>query len=186
VNAAAADRGVTFESLVVAYWQRLYIYALHRLRSHEDAEEAVQDAFLRAYRDLGKRDADSRQSTCTSGWFFKITLNVIRNRVRRKRLAQIAFDELQHRSSSNGELDECSRPDALVDRDATFDLVERAICDLPLPLLETARLRFMEDLTPTQIAQRCSRPVGTIRSHVFRARRQLRDALQPLLHPSYR
>ena len=167
-----AAASASFDALVTAYRRRLNRYALHLLKNREDAEEAVQDAFMRAYRDLEKQGTTVPDNTRTKAWLFKITLNVVRNRLRRKRLTQIVFDESNH--------SECWES-ALVDRIATFALVERAICALPFHLLESARLRYIEGLTPTQIARRCSLPVGTVKSHVCRARRLLREVLQPTL-----
>jgi RNA polymerase sigma-70 factor, ECF subfamily len=170
---------VTFDATVARYWRGLYLYALRMLHNHLDAEEAVQETFLRAYRYFAKQGTKPQLNARTSAWFLKITLNVVRNRLRKKWFSQISFDELKHSHTWDSVLEDRLSPDALVDRNATFDLVECAIRDLPAHLLEAARLRFVEGLTHTQIAQRFSQPVGTVKSHVFRAKRLLREVLQP-------
>ena len=172
---------VTFDAIVACYRQRLYLYALQNLHSHEDAEEAVQDTFLRAYRDFMKQGAKPRLNAQTRAWLLKIILHVVRNRLRKKRLVQVSFDELRHSNSWGAIVEGCPSPDSIVDRNITFDLVERAFRDLPARLLEVARLRFIEGLTPNQIARRFSQPVRTVKSHVFQAKRILREALRPAL-----
>jgi len=169
----------SFEALVNKYERRLYVYALQMLRNPEDAEEAVQDAFVKAYRAWAKSDAQQPPYTRLSAWFFKITLNVVRNRLRRKRFAQVSVEDLDDSASSRTPLEDRLSPDVILDRHASIDLIERAIRELPSHLLEAARLRFIEGLTHSEIAKRCSQPEGTIKSHVFRAKRLLRQALKP-------
>lgn len=170
----------SFETLVNEFQRRLYLHALQILHNHEDAEEAVQDAFVRAYRAWGEGDPKSVPYGRLSAWFFKITLNVARNRLRRKRFAQISVDELSEFNTSNSGLEDRSSPEVIVDRYATMDLIERAIRELPSHLLEAARLRFVEGLSHSEIAQRCSQPEGTIKAKVFRARLMLRQLLKPV------
>lgn len=171
----------SFEALVQRYQRRLYLYALQILHSHEDAEEAVQDAFMRAYRALGKDGASPFDGTRLGAWLFKITLNVARNRLRRKKHPQISFDALNATDSWHSALEDRSSPDVILDRNTTFTLVERSIRELPTHMLETAHLWFIEGLTHGEIAQHCSKPEGTVKSHVFRAKRKLRKALAPSL-----
>jgi RNA polymerase sigma-70 factor (ECF subfamily) len=173
-----------FEELVVAYRKRLYAYAVQLLRNREDAEEAVQDAFVRAYRAWDKMDPRPCDGARLRGWLFKITLNVVRNRFRKKHLAQVCIDELKDTQARHSSLEDHSSPDTLVDQHATFRLVQNAIHSLPAHLHEAANLRFIEDLTHPEIAERCSQPVGTIKSQVFRARLLLRAQLAPALKKS--
>ncbi len=174
----------SFEELVLMYHKRLYAYAVQILRNREDAEEAVQDAFLRAHRAWEKMEPKPCHDARLRGWLYKITLNVVRNRFRKKQLTQICIDELNDPHSWHSSLEDRSRPDTLVDERATFGLVEGAIRGLPSHLHEAARLRFIEDLTHPEIAERCAQPIGTIKSQVFRARLLLRAQLAPSLKQS--
>lgn len=169
-----------FEELVTKYQRRLYLYALRILRNHEDAEDAVQDAFVRAYRALAKGAAKPPDDARLTAWLFKITLNVARYRLHRKQLAQRRADEMSDSIFSQGALEDRSSPDVILDRHSTIDLIEHAIRELPLHLLGAAWPRFIEDLSHSEIAQRRSEPVGTVKSHVLRARRLLRQTLQPV------
>ena len=158
-----------FESLVNEYQRRLYLFALRILRNREDAEEAVQDAFVRAHRAWAEYEATQPHSEKLKAWLFKIVLNVSRTRLRRKRITQANV------------YDPSASPATILDQYATFELVQRTIGSLPSHLLETARLRFIEGLMPSEIARQSSRPVGTIKSRLFRARRLLRRHLEPIL-----
>lgn len=173
-----------FEALVATYRRRLYLYALNMLRNHEDAEDAVQDALVRAYRAYNTMEAKPLNDARLSAWLLKITLNVVRNRFRRKQLVQVPVDALNDPHSWHSALEDRLSPDVVVDQNATFALVERAIRDLPSHLLEAARLRFIEGLSHSEIARRCSQPEGTVKAKVFRAGRRLRQILEPTLGAS--
>lgn len=166
----------TFEALVERYQKRLFSYALGLLHNREDAEEAVQDALMKAYR--AWPNFKPKRHTSLSAWLSRITLNVARNRLRKKRVAQINFgaNEPWH-----GALADQTTPDMVFEDQSTIEFLDRAIRDLPQHLLEAARLQVIEGLTLSEIARRCSQPLGTVKSHVFRAKRRLRELLAPTL-----
>jgi RNA polymerase sigma factor (sigma-70 family) len=84
----------SFESIVDDYQRRLYGFALRMTGNREDAEEIVQDAFVRAYRALAKMDPQQRAELRLQPWLYTITLNVTRNRLRSKRPTNVALDAL--------------------------------------------------------------------------------------------
>ena len=84
----------TFERIVDDYQRRLYGFALRMTGNREDAEEIVQDAFVRAYRALGKMSPEQRAELRLQPWLYTITLNVTRNRLRSKRPSNVALDAL--------------------------------------------------------------------------------------------
>src|SRR5579862_9174592 len=83
-----------FERIVDDYQRRLYGFALRMTGNREDAEEIVQDAFVRAYRALGKMSPEQRADLRLQPWLYTITLNVTRNRLRSKRPSNVALDAL--------------------------------------------------------------------------------------------
>ena len=169
-----------FEEVVLTHHKRLFMYAFQILRNREDAEDVVQDAFVRAYRAWEKMDPKPWGARLR-GWLFKITLNVARNRLRRKQFAQVRIDELNDSHSWHSSLEDRSSPDTVLDQRTTFHLVEGAIRQLPPHLHQAARLRFIEEFSHPEIAEACAQPLGTIKSHVFRARLLLRAQLEPAL-----
>lgn len=174
----------SFEELVARYQKSLYLYALQSLRNSEDAEDAVQDALVRAHRAWNKMDPKPGHGAPLRAWLFKITLNVVRNRFRKKQPILICIDELSDPRFWHSSLEDRSSPDTLVDERATFNLVEGAIRRLPRHLHAAARLRFIQELSHSEIAEQCSQPLGTVKSQVFRARLLLRAALGPSLKKS--
>src|SRR5215204_5011396 len=83
---------MAFESLVTAYQERIFRFALRYCGNREDAEETAQDAFVRAYRALQTYPPDRRRGLNLRAWLYTITLNVARNRVRRKRHRSVSID----------------------------------------------------------------------------------------------
>src|SRR6266849_145494 len=81
-----------FEYLVRTYQDRLYGFALRLTGSRQDAEESTQDAFVRAYRSLERYPEERRRALRLRPWLYQITLNVVRNRVRRPALVAVSID----------------------------------------------------------------------------------------------
>ncbi len=169
-----------FESIVDDYQRRLYGFALRMTGNREDAEEIVQDAFVRAYRALGKMSPEQRAELRLQPWLYTITLNVTRNRLRSKKPTNVALDALADpdallRATNEGP----AQPEAIVERDADMALVEKALLQLPMHLRAAATLRFIEGRSHPEIAEILNQPIGTVKSHVHRAVRILRRILGP-------
>src|SRR5216683_400523 len=88
----ATDLDGHFEQLVRTYHDRLFGFALRLTRSREEAEECAQDAFVRAYRALERYPEERRRALRLRPWLYQITLNVVRNRVRRPALVTDSVD----------------------------------------------------------------------------------------------
>jgi RNA polymerase sigma-70 factor (ECF subfamily) len=169
-----------FESIVDDFQRRLYGFALRMTGNREDAEEIVQDAFVRAYRALGKMSPEQRAELRLQPWLYTITLNVTRNRLRSKKPTNVALDALADpdallRDSNEGP----AGPETIVERDADMALVEKALLQLPMHLRAAATLRFIEGRSHPEIAEILNQPIGTVKSHVHRAVRILRRILGP-------
>src|SRR5215469_17821341 len=169
-----------FEKIVDEYQRRLYGFALRMTGNREDAEEIVQDAFVRAYRALGKMAPEQRKELRLQPWLYTITLNVTRNRLRSKRPSSVALDALADpdallRESNEGP----AQPETIVERNTEVALVEQALMQLPMHLRAAATLRFIEGRSHPEIAEILNQPIGTVKSHVHRAVRILRRILGP-------
>jgi RNA polymerase sigma-70 factor, ECF subfamily len=176
----AAPSIETFDQIVDDYQRRLYGFALRMTGNREDAEEIVQDAFVRAYRALGKMSLEQRSDLRLQPWLYTITLNVTRNRLRTKRPTNVALDALADpdallRESHDGP----PQPETIVEQNAEVALVERALLQLPMHLRAAATLRFIEGRSHPEIAEILHQPIGTVKSHVHRAVRILRRILGP-------
>src|SRR5215469_3314172 len=169
-----------FESIVDEYQRRLYGFALRMTGNREDAEEIVQDAFVRAYRALSKMDEAQRAELRLQPWLYTITLNVTRNRLRSKRPTNVALDALADPDALLNETQEGpDQPEAIIERGTDMALVEQALLQLPMHLRAAATLRFIEGRSHPEIAEILDQPIGTVKSHVHRAVRILRRVLGP-------
>ena len=171
-----------FETVVDDYQRRLYGFALRMTGNREDAEEIVQDAFVRAFRALGKMNEQQRAELRLQPWLYTITLNVTRNRLRSKRPTNVALDSLADPDALLNETQEGpERPEQVVERGTDVELVEQALLQLPMHLRAAATLRFIEGRSHPEIAEILNQPIGTVKSHVHRAVRILRRILGPQL-----
>jgi RNA polymerase sigma-70 factor (ECF subfamily) len=170
-----------FDKVVEEYQRRLYGFALRMTGNREDAEEIVQDAFVRAYRALAKMSPEQRAELRLQPWLYTITLNVTRNRLRSKRPANVALDAMADadailRSSTR---EGPPQPEKIIEQNADMALVEQALLKLPMHLRAAATLRFIEGRSHPEIAEILDQPIGTVKSHVHRAVRVLRRILGP-------
>lgn len=179
-SAASIPSAEGFEKIVDEFQRRLYGFALRMTGNREDAEEIVQDAFVRAFRALGKMTPEQRAELRLQPWLYTITLNVTRNRLRSKRPTNVALDALADPDALLNHTQEGpEQPEAIVQRGADMVLVEQALLQLPMHLRAAATLRFIEGHSHPEIAEILEQPIGTVKSHVHRAVRILRRILGP-------
>ena len=174
-EALARDLDGHFEQLVVAFQDRLYGFALRLLGSTRDAEESTQDAFVRAYRALQGYSAERRRELQLRAWLFQITLNVVRNRVRKTRLAETPIEDELERVLPAHVADE--QPEVAALRRERLGELAREIAALPERYAAAVVLRHVHGLSYEETASILNQPVGTTKSDVHRGLRLLRDSL---------
>ena len=159
-----------FERLVLVHLDSAYNLARHLVRDADDAEDAVQEAFVRALRYFGSFRGDSGRA-----WLLSITRNACWNVLekRRESLAATEFDETLHTPEP-----EHPAPEADLARSIAAGLVRRSLDALPLVFREAIVLRELEGLSYREIAEVTGVPAGTVMSRLARARAQLAQALQ--------
>jgi len=176
----ADDLDGSFEELVRTYQDRLYSFALRLTARREDAEEAAQDAFVRAYRALGSYPPERIRSLALRAWLYQITLNVVRNRLRGKRLRLVSLD---HALSPRGETaweapdSEAARPDSRYEESRRRADMATLVAKLPDRYRAPILLRYVEGLSLEEVAKVLGQPVGTAKSNVHRGVNALREAL---------
>jgi RNA polymerase sigma-70 factor (ECF subfamily) len=166
VDATAAAQ---FEELALPHLDAAYTLARHLLRNDHDAEDVVQDAFLRAIRHFGGfRGGDVR------AWLLTIVRNTCYTWLRRHRKDGHAteFDETVHHEPWMAD-----DPEAEMLRGALQEALERAIADLPVEFREVVVLRDVQGLSYAEIGKVVGIPVGTVMSRLSRARQRLQRAL---------
>ena len=177
VNAIAVDLPGSFEHLVESYQNRIFAFALRLTGSPSDAEEIVQDAFLRAYRALRAYPTERTLALALRPWLYQITLNVARNRYRRQRPIETSLDTDDGLPATEPRASVTTHPeDRLLASERTATL-ERCLLDLPLRFRAAVILRHVEGLPYADVAATLNIPVGTAKANVHRGVRILRTAL---------
>jgi RNA polymerase sigma-70 factor (ECF subfamily) len=156
----ARDLDAAFETLVLHFQDRLYRFALRLSGNPQDAEEIAQDAFIRAYRAMEGYPAERIRAMALRPWLYQITMNVWKNRVRRKRLPLTELDG-EIVSPEEGPADQAEAT-------ARGDELTGALEALPDRLRAAVVLRHVEGLSYDEIAAVLGQPVGTVKSNVHR------------------
>jgi RNA polymerase sigma-70 factor (ECF subfamily) len=168
-----------YEDLIRAYGGRMLAVARRLLRNEEDAQDAVQEAFLGAFRNLSKFEGHSRVST----WLHRIVVNAALMKLRSKsRRPEQSIDELLPRFNSSGEAQELPRPwrsgvaDALEDKESR-QLVRDQIDRLPEAYRTVLLLRDIEELDTHETAELLQLSENAVKTRLHRARQALRTLL---------
>jgi RNA polymerase sigma factor (sigma-70 family) len=163
-----------FENGVLPHLDAAYNLARWLTRNEQDAEDAVQEACLRAFKFFNAfRGRNAR------AWLLKIVRNTCYTQVRNNRPQELAttFDEEIHSEKS------CSmNPETLLMRGGDSQLLRRALEELPMKFRELLVLRELEELSYREIAEVSDIPQGTVMSSLSRARERLRQSLTSLLN----
>ena len=173
---AAALRGdrVAFEGLVLRYQDRLYAAMIQLTNSPEEAEDVVQDAFVRAFLKLDTFQNNSQFFT----WLYRIAFNSALSRMRRRR----GTTSLDQAREDVGEepVDQVGGPDARMLQDERVQMVQVALGRLSDDHRVILVLREMEEHPYESIAEILEISIGTVRSRLSRARSQLRVVLEEM------
>ena len=175
VSRAAAGEGAAFEELMRRYNQLLFRTAYSILKSEADAEDALQEAYLRAWRALGSFRAESRLST----WLVRIVTNEALGRLRRSRVQVIPLEaalissDPATQSALTSAPDQDPEPSAL--RGQERKLMETRIDLLPDVYRTVFMLRAVEEMSVAEVAHALEIPEATVRTRYFRARNLLRE-----------
>jgi RNA polymerase sigma-70 factor (ECF subfamily) len=162
-----------FRLLVERYERAVYGMGLSFFRNQEDASDFTQEVFLKAYRSLSGFEGRSRFST----WLYKIAYNAAINGVNRRR-EYLSLSEKSDLVEDEG--DRNDTPERALLRNAARDAVQEAVKDLPERFRVCVDLFFFYDRSYQEIEAITGFPVNTIKSHVFRAKKLLREKLKLL------
>ena len=158
-----------FNESVLPHLDAGYNLARHLLRDPHEAEDAVQEAFLRALRHFGGfRGVDGR------AWLLRIVRNTCFTQLRRRRSAGEAVEFEEDVQTIE---EDRSGPEADLERTVAAERVREGLAQLPVEFREALVLRELEGLSYKEIAQIAGVPIGTVMSRLARARRRLLMAL---------
>ena len=160
-----------FEELAMPLFDALYNFARWLARDSNDAEDLVQETYLKALRSF----ASFQYGTNFRAWIFQILRNTfLSSRTKLERRMTVAIDP----EDDGPELAvDTETPEAILVNRSNSRLVERAIEDLPVHYRETLLLCEVEEMSYQEIAEVLSIPIGTVMSRLARARKTVRESL---------
>ncbi|GGD72176.1 RNA polymerase sigma factor [Caballeronia grimmiae] len=172
---AAGDR-TAFEAMMRRHNRRLYRLARATLRNEAEAEDALQDAYLHAFRSMSQFRGDSQLLT----WLSRLVLNECFARLRRSARRQNVIPIVDapaaiERADTTRSHDDA--PDQALARAQVRALLERKLDELPDLFRVVFVLRSIEEMSVEETAQCLHIPEATVRSRHFRARSLLRESL---------
>ncbi|MGK2851129.1 MAG: RNA polymerase sigma factor [Candidatus Limnocylindrales bacterium] len=176
----ARDLDGSFDALVLAHQDRLYTIALRVLGDPHDAEEAAQDALVRAYRALAEYEPARIRDLRLRGWLATIVLNLCRSRLSRRTArgaAPLTLDKPDGASVAPA-MPAAHGPSAVVERRAERDRWAARLAALPLPYRSAVVLRHVDGLSYAEAAAALGRPEGTVKAQVHRGIAMLRTMLE--------
>lgn len=175
------DIDSAFDSLVLAHQDRLYTIALRMLGDTGDAEEAAQDALVRAYRALVSYDRARIAELRLRPWLTTIVLNRCRSVAARRATRgprPLSIDGDPSRPIAEPEASDASTPVALAERRAERDRWAERLAALPVPYRAAIVLRHVDGLSYPEAAEALGRPEGTVKAQVHRGLALLRTMLE--------
>ena len=169
-----------FDLLINKYQHRIVSLVSRYVSDHAEALDVSQEAFIKAYRAIGKFRGDSAFYT----WLYRIAINTAKNwlvaQKRRPPASDIdAADAEQYDMDSR--LKDKDTPENELLRDEIKRTVYDTIAQLPYDLRTAIMLREMEGMSYEEIATTMDCPIGTVRSRIFRAREAIDEKLRPLV-----
>jgi RNA polymerase sigma-70 factor (ECF subfamily) len=171
-------------SLVSRYQNRVHNMALRMVGSKEEAEEVVQETYLRVAENLG----NVRRQSAFSTWIFRICQNVCMDwlRAKRRRQEMLSFNPVSVVAESDASTDSLSQyadarpnPEQELQQGEQAELVQKCLDQLPDSQKMVLILHDIEGLSYNQIAEVIDANVGTVRSRIHYARARLRELLSP-------
>ena len=159
-----------FRLLVRRHERKVFGMGLSFFRNREDASDFTQEVFLKVYRGLSGFEGKSRFST----WLYKIAYNTAVNRVTRNR----EYQSLASEEEGETLLRDNETPERILVRQAAKQALLDAMKELPERYRVCVDLFFFFDRSYQEIEAITGYPVNTIKSHVFRAKKMLREKLE--------
>jgi RNA polymerase sigma-70 factor (ECF subfamily) len=168
------DKARRFRDAALPYLDDVYTLARHLMRNVNDAEDAVQECYLR-----GLRHFDSYRGPAMKPWLLAILRNVCNAEFTRRSKRETPTDYADDETAANAApiwQEPSASPEASLLREQDVTTIRRLVAALPQPFREAIVLREINELSYQQIAEVAGVPVGTVMSRLARARSMLRSA----------
>lgn len=159
-----------FTELMTRYQERLYWVARRIVGNHADADDVVQETFVKAYLALGDFRGDSSFFT----WIYRITVNHSLNTVRKRQV----MNYLRESELLSALLPSDDDPSASVEREELAGEVQRAVATLPEKQRAVFVMRYYDELSYEEIAKVLKTSVGGLKANYFHALRKVQEELR--------
>ncbi len=182
VSQSESARRKALEELFACYSAMLYKVALRKLGNQADAEDAVQDALLSAYKHLDQFKGNSHIST----WLTSIVLNSARMQLRRRsnnRFVPLDTYDARGLDFSETFADDSPDPEQILRKTQLREVLERSMVKLSPRIRAAFRLRVVDGLSTREAAERLGIGEGTLKARLFRALKQITPVLRVALGP---
>jgi RNA polymerase sigma-70 factor (ECF subfamily) len=162
----------SFRDLMSAYVEAFYGLARRYCGSHEEADDVLQDAFVKVFQNLGGLS----RPEAFFPWARRILINTALDHIRRRRRGQELEVEVENLDETPHE-EGTEAPDRRVEQREFFGRLERALASLPPRQREIVTLHDVDGLSTEEISSLCRCPPATVRSNLFYGREKLRRLL---------
>jgi RNA polymerase sigma-70 factor (ECF subfamily) len=165
----------SYAALVSRYSDFVYTIVLRVVGDAEDADDVTQETFVRAYRALGRFRGDSKFSS----WLYRIAVNraITHLKRKRRRALTVDLDAVPHvEASAVLERREANPEDIVLDEEFR-QRVRKAVAELPPQYRAVVTLFYLEERSYKEVAEILGIPMGTLKTHLHRARGMLRKTL---------
>jgi RNA polymerase sigma-70 factor (ECF subfamily) len=166
-----------FSAEALQFLQPLFATAMRLTRNRADAEDLVQDTYVKAFRHSGQ----FKRGTNLRAWLYTILHNTWRNRVRDASRDTVDVDSEQVEQLAAGGLggEHIETPERILMRSTLDADLQAALDSLPEAFREAVWLRDVEEFSYAEIAEMLNVPIGTVMSRISRGRRMLYEKLSP-------
>ena len=174
----ATDLDRYFQQLVLSFQQRLYAFALRHTGSVQDAEDIVQEAFIRAYHALADYPTERIRMMKLQPWLYKITLHIFYRHRSSSRLECLPLDLSEENALLEIEDDEREQPERVLEDKEFLRELETLLSRLPEQYRVAVSCYYFAEMNYREIAELLNQPIGTVKSNVHRGILLLRKSVE--------
>ncbi len=176
VSAAVKGDQNAYRALMDKYQKPLYFHVLKMVKHHEQVEDLVQEAFMKAFGNLQSYNTSYAFST----WLYRITTNHTIDYLRKRKLDTTSIHNPYKTNDGEVEIQisDTKETDRAIIRKERKQIIHQAIQNLPEKYREVIEMRHLDELSYQEISEHLDLPLGTVKAHIFRAREMLYKALK--------
>jgi RNA polymerase sigma-70 factor (ECF subfamily) len=172
-SSPAPSNAEDFSAEALQFLEPLFATAMRLTRNRADAEDLVQDTFVKAFRHAGQ----FKRGTNLRAWLYTILHNTWRNRRRDASRDAVEVDSEQVEQAAAGGAEDAETPERILMRSTLDADLQAALDELPEAFRQAVWLRDVEEFTYAEIAEMLGVPMGTVMSRISRGRRMLFEKL---------